>query len=340
MITLSLGDLADYLGAECTGASDTPLLGINTLQDAQVGDVTFLANPSYKHLLATTQASAVIVSAENASECSAPTLICDNPYLAYAKASHLFDDRPSLGEGTHPSATIAKTARLGERVRIGANVVIGEHVHVGDDCQIDANCVVQDHCVLDEHCRLHPNVTLMSNVVMGSYVTLHSGCVIGGDGFGFAPDQGRWHAIAQLGGVRIGNRVSIGCNTCVDRGALNDTIIEDDVIIDNLVQIAHNVHIGRATAMAAMTGIAGSTRVGEGCTFGGASAIAGHITLADHVHLSGRTMVVNDIKEPGQYASSIAHMPVRQWRKSVVRFKQLDDMAKRLQTLEKQLSKD
>jgi UDP-3-O-[3-hydroxymyristoyl] glucosamine N-acyltransferase len=195
--------------------------------------------------------------------------------------------------------------------------------------------VIGDHCVLGRDCLLRANVTLYHDVVLGDRVQIHSGAVIGADGFGFAPDKGRWHKIAQLGGVRIGNDVDIGANTCVDRGALADTVIEDNVILDNLIQIGHNVRLGEGSAMAANVGVAGSTTIGKHCTVSGGAGIAGHLTLADGVHVAAMTTISKSITESGAYATGTAQMPLNEWRRSATRFRQLDSMAKRLQQLEK-----
>lgn len=332
---LSLGELAHYLGAELRGDASLIIRGVDTLQDAGSGMVSFLANPSYRSQLADTAASAVIVAADMAAEAPCAALVVPNPYLSFARVTQLFDNRPQPRAGIHASAVIAASARLGNNVSIGPNVVIGEHCELGDGCEIGANTVISDHCVLGSGCILRANVTLYHDVVLGERVQIHSGTVIGADGFGFAPEKGRWHKIAQLGGVRIGNDVEIGANTCIDRGALGDTVIGDNVILDNLIQIAHNVKVGEGTAMAACSGIAGSTVIGKHCTFGGNAGVAGHLEIADGVHIAGKALISKSITEAGAYSSATPQMPMQEWRRNAVRFRQLDDMAKRLQKLEK-----
>ncbi|QQD24633.1 UDP-3-O-(3-hydroxymyristoyl)glucosamine N-acyltransferase [Venatoribacter cucullus] len=332
---LSLGELAQHLGAELRGDAGIMIRGVATLQDAGAGMVSFLANPSYRSQLAGSAASAVIVAADVADEAPCATLVVKNPYLSFALVTQLFDNRPQPRAGIHASAVIAASARLGNNVSIGPNVVIGEHCELGDGCEIGANTVISDHCVLGAGCILRANVTLYHDVVLGERVQIHSGTVIGADGFGFAPDKGRWHKIAQLGGVRIGNDVEIGANTCIDRGALGNTEIGDNVILDNLIQIAHNVKVGDGTAMAACTGIAGSTSIGKHCTLGGNAGVAGHLDIADGVHIAGKALISKSITEAGAYSSATPQMPMQEWRRNAVRFRQLDDMAKRLQKLEK-----
>lgn len=334
---LTLGELARHLGATLQGDEHIPIHAVQTLENAQAGQVSFLANPSYRSQLASTNASAVIVAADLASEAPCAALVVPNPYLAFALTTMLFDNSPKAQAGIHPSACIAATAKIGQNVSIAANVVIGEHCVIGDHCRIGAGTVISDHCVLGEHGLLHANVTLYHNVVLGRHVTVHSGTVLGADGFGFAPNRGQWQKIAQLGGVRIGNHVEIGANTCIDRGALGDTVVGDHVIIDNLIQIAHNVQIGQGTAIASCTGISGSTVIGKHCIIAGGVGMAGHLEIADGVQVTGMGMITHSIKEPGVYSSGIPQMPSKEWRKNAVRFRHLDEMARRVQQIEKQL---
>ena len=333
-MTLTLGELAHHIGAELNGDAGIEITGVQTLMNAQVGQVSFLANATYRSQLADTKASAVIVSQDVAADAPTATLVMANPYLGFALATQLFDNRIKPSGKIHTSASIADTAKIGANVTIGANAVIGEHCIIGDNCEIGAGTVIDGHSILGKNCILRANVTLYHDVVLGENVQVHSGTVIGGDGFGFAPDKGKWHKIAQLGGVRIGDNVEIGSNSCIDRGALGNTIIESNVILDNLVQIGHNVKIGEGSAIAGSSGIAGSTVVGKNCIIGGAVGIAGHLNITDGVHLTGMSMITNSISEPGVYSSGIPSMPSKEWRRSAVRFKQLDSIVKRLKALE------
>lgn len=332
----TLAELAEKLGATLNGDGATLIHSVQTLQEAGPGGISFLANPSYRSQLAGTNASAVIVAEKMAAEAPCATLVVPNPYFSFAQITQLFDNRPKPTKKIHPSAVIAETAQLGEGVSVGANAVVGEYCIIGAGSEIGAGAVVGDHSVLGENCLLHANVTLYHNVVLGKQVTIHSGAVIGADGFGFAPNAGKWEKIAQLGGVVIGDHVEIGANTCIDRGALDNTLIGNSVILDNLIQIAHNVAIGDGTAIAACTGISGSTKIGKHCTIAGGVGINGHIEIIDGVHIAGMAMITGSITEPGAYASGTSYMPYKDWRKNVVRFRQLDSLAKRVKQLEKE----
>jgi UDP-3-O-[3-hydroxymyristoyl] glucosamine N-acyltransferase len=338
----SLAEIAEKIDATLvtkvvTNNDQVSVSGISTLELANAEQVTFLANPSYRKQLATTKAAAVILHSDMQAECPVSALVMNNPYMGFAKLSQLFNNLPAQAALIHPSATIANTANIEEGVSIAANVVIGEYVQVGSGTRIGPNSVISDHSIIGEQCILHANVVMYHNVVIGSDCILHSGCVLGADGFGFAPDAGQWVKIAQLGGVRIGNQVEIGANTTIDRGALGDTQIGNGVKLDNQVMIAHNVVIGDNCAIAATSGIAGSTTLGKNCIIAGAVGIVGHINIADGVHITGMTLVSKSIKEAGVYSSGTAIMPANEWRKSATRFRQLDDIARRLIKLEKNL---
>ncbi|MBM96777.1 MAG: UDP-3-O-(3-hydroxymyristoyl)glucosamine N-acyltransferase [Oceanospirillaceae bacterium] len=331
----SLSELVEMLGAELQGSGDTLITGLAALPDAVEGDISFLSNSGYQAMLESSKATAVVVREQDAALVKCAAVVVKDPYLAYAKLSQWFDNRPAPEVGIHSSATIHPSACLGQNVSVGANVVIGRNVVLGDNTEIGPGCFVGDNTRIGQDGLLNPNVTVFHDVIIGDRVRILSSTVIGGDGFGYAPDRGGWERIAQLGGVVIGNDVSIGANTCIDRGALGDTIIGDNVILDNLIQIAHNVKVGSGTAMAGCVGIAGSTEVGKNCMLAGGVGLAGHIKIADGVQIMGMTLVTNSIDEPGVYASGMPHLPVKQWRRNATRFKQLDALAKRLQKLEK-----
>lgn len=335
-----LGEIAEKLGVRLEGDAAREIRGISTLQLAGENDISFLSNPKYKSQLKDTAAAAVIVHPDALALCdpSLNVLVSDNPYLSFAELTGLFSDLPDTEAGIHPSASVADTAVIDASACIAANVVIGEYVNIGPDTVVEANSVIADRCKIGNGCHLHANVVLYHNVKLGNQVSIHSGSVIGGDGFGFAPRKGaatKWQKIHQLGGVTIGNHVDIGANTCVDRGALEDTIIEDGVIIDNLVQIAHNCVIGENTAIAGCTGIAGSTSIGKGCTIAGAVSMSGHISLCDNVHVTMGTNVTKSISTPGSYSSGTAMMETSAWRRSAVRFTQLNQIEQRVKKLEK-----
>ena len=334
-MNISLAELARHLDAELRGDGEQMISGVATLAGAGASDVSFLANNSYRSQLLDSKAGAVIVRPELADSVANAALVVVNPYLAFARTTQLFDNRPILSSGIHPSAVVAATASIGRDVKIAANVVIGEHVILGDQCEIGAGSVIDDHCQLGVGCRLSANVSLYHDVTLGDHVRIHSGAVLGADGFGFAPNQGRWEKIAQLGGVRVGNNTEIGANTCIDRGALDDTVIGDDVILDNQIQIAHNVRIGDGCAIAACTGIAGSTRLGRNCTIAGGVGIAGHLTIGDRAHIAAAALITQSIGDGEMYGSGTSQMPLNEWKRSATRFRQLDSLAKRLQKLEK-----
>ncbi|WIO75290.1 UDP-3-O-(3-hydroxymyristoyl)glucosamine N-acyltransferase [Porticoccaceae bacterium LTM1] len=333
----TLAELADHLGAELRGDAGCVIESLATLQDAGEGQIAFLANPAYQRYLETTKASAVILSPDLADKYAGNALLLKNPYLGYAKLSGLLDTAPKVPAGIHPSAVVAETAQLDASVSVGPNAVIGEGVIIGANGQIGAGTVIGDNTVIGENCQLAANVTIYHGVTLGNNVIIHSSTVIGADGFGFAPDNGQWVKIHQLGGVVIGNNVEIGASTTIDRGALGDTVLADGVKIDNQVMIAHNVKIGENTAMAAFTGISGSTTIGKNCTFAGRSGSVGHIDIGDNVHVAGTTVMMKSVSEPGAYGAGTPTSPIREWRKNAARFNQLDDMSKRIRKLEKAL---
>lgn len=335
--TMTLGQLAEALGATLKGSAALPIEGLATLQEAGPGQLSFLANPQYRKYLETTQAGAVLLKAADAEAFAGNALIVADPYLAYARISHLFDPKPKAVAGIHPSAVVAEDAQVDSTASIGAFAVIESGARIGAAVTIGAHCFIGARSVVGEGGWLAPRVTLYHDVTIGKRVVIQSGAVIGGEGFGFANEKGVWRKIAQIGGVTLGDDVEIGVNTAVDRGALSDTRIDDGAKLDNQIQIAHNVHVGAHTAMAACVGISGSTRIGKHCTIAGGVGMVGHIDVCDNVFVSGMTMVTRSITEPGAYSSGTAMQPLGDWRKSAARIRQLDDMAKRLQQLEKRV---
>ena len=302
--------------------------GVGNLTTANPQQLSFLANPHYLPSLANSQAGAVLTTAEHHDKVAktAVALVVAAPYLAYASASQLFA-RTALFKGIHPSAVIAESAVIGNQVTVGPFCMIGEGVQIGDRSVLDAHVVIEANSSIGTDCVLKSQVVIGHDCVLGNRVRLHAGVSIGSEGFGFAPTSNPsvtgWERIAQLGRVVIGDDVRIGSQTCIDRGAIDDTVIGNHVIIDNLVQVAHNVRIGDGTAIAAQTGIAGSTTIGKRCIIGGAVGITGHIEIADDVTLSGMTMVTKSITKAGSYSSGTAAMPTANWRRAAVRFRQL-----------------
>jgi UDP-3-O-[3-hydroxymyristoyl] glucosamine N-acyltransferase len=336
-VTMTLGQLAEALGATLKGPEALQITGLATLQEAGPGQLSFLANPQYRKYLDNCQAAAVLLKAADAEGFTGNALIVADPYLAYARISHLFDPKPKAVAGIHPSAVVAEDAQVDASASVGPFAVIESGARIGANVSIGAHCFIGARCVVGEGGWLAPRVTLYHDVSIGKRVVIQSGAVIGGEGFGFANEKGIWRKIAQIGGVTIGDDVEIGVNTAVDRGALSDTRIGDGVKLDNQIQIAHNVQIGDHTAMAACVGISGSTRIGKHCMLAGGVGLVGHIDICDNVFISGMTMVTRSITEPGSYSSGTAMQPLAEWRKSAARIRQLDDMAKRLQQLEKRV---
>jgi len=336
----TLVDLAQRLGAELVGDPQHQITSLATLQSATPADLSFIANPLYKKYLATTGAGAVLVTRELADMVTGNKLIVANPYLCYAQLTALFDTQLHKSPGIHPTAVIGENCVIGSDVRIEAHAVLADGVVLGNQVCIGAGSYVGADSQLGDRTRLHPNVTIYHGVSIGTDCLFHSGSVIGADGFGFAPSAQGWVKIHQLGGVVIGNRVEVGANSAIDRGALDDTVIGDGVIIDNLVQIGHNVRLGKNTAIAGHSAVAGSVTIGENCTIAGKVGIAGHLSLADKVHVSAMTLVSGSIEEAGSYSGSLPIGPTKEWRKNAARFRQLDQLTTRLIKLERRLKNE
>ncbi len=335
---VTLEELAILAGAELHGDATCVVDHVATLENATTGSISFLSNTKYRKQLQATRASAVILAPEYLDECPVSALVSANPRLAYARISnHLFPE-PAVKAGRHPSAVIAENAKIDPSAWIGPNAVIEENAWIGKDVQIGPGCVVGENARVGDASRLIANVTICSEVILGQRVLIHPGAVIGSDGFGLANDNGAWIKVPQLGSVVIGDDVEIGANTTIDRGALEDTVLENGVKLDNQIQIAHNVRIGENTALAGCVGIAGSTSIGRNCTLGGGVGISGHLEIADNTHFSGQTLVTKSIKEPGYYSGNLPAVANGEWRKTVAHIRRLGDMAKRLKKLEKALS--
>lgn len=332
----TLGDLAAYVGGTVQGDAGCIITGVATLLNARPGDITFLSAPRYRKYLSSTQASAVILLPGDKDACVTAALVVNNPYAAYARvAAWLYvGSEMAARPGIHSTACVDADSKIDVSASIGPHCVIEAGVEIAAHAVIGAGCFIGRGTVVGESGRLLANVTLCHGVRLGKRVLVYPGAVIGSDGFGFANDNGVWIKVPQLGGVCIGDDVEIGANTTIDRGALEDTIIEEGVKLDNQVHVAHNVHIGAHTAIAGCVGIAGSTDIGKRCMIGGGVAISGHLKIADNVTITGMTMVTKSIREPGLYSSGIPADTNQQWHKNVVRFRQLDKMAHRLKTVE------
>ena len=304
----TLQQIAQRLGGRVAGDSGILIGQVGSLEGATREQITFLSNSKLKAKLAETRAGAVILGPQDERLTGLPRIVTENPYAYFARVSQLFN--PVITQsGIHPSAVIAPSARIGRNVSIGAGCVVGEEAVIGDD-----SC-------------LYPRVVVYPKCVLGQRVVIHAGAVIGADGFGLAHEggreAGRWVKIPQIGAVRIGDDVEIGANTTIDRGALDDTVIEEGVKLDNLVQIGHNVRIGAHSAVAGCAGIAGSARIGRHVTIGGAAMIRGHIEIADHVHVSAGTLISRSLTKPGTYTGIYPFDEHDAWKRNAARLRRL-----------------
>jgi UDP-3-O-[3-hydroxymyristoyl] glucosamine N-acyltransferase len=319
-----LASIVEALGGELHGDASLLIEGLAPLESAQAGQLSFLSHPRYQHLLSASKAGCVIVSQQFQALAAArgACIVTDQPYLYYARVTQLWKQTLAVPSGPliHPSAVIDPLARVHPSARIGPL------------------CVVEAAAVVGARTVLKSRVTLGERCLVGERCIIHAGVVIGADGFGFAPNAGAWEKIEQLGAVRIGNDVEIGANTCIDRGALQDTVIEDGVKLDNLIQIGHNVHIGQHTAMAGCAGVAGTATIGAHCTVGGGAIVLGHLTLADGVHISAASVATRSIHKPGHYTGMFPLDDNAAWEKNAASLKQLASLRERIRALEAQLN--
>mgnify|MGYP003630651652 CR=1 FL=1 len=336
-----LGDLVERLGGRLIGDAEMEVDGIAPLNDAGASHVTFLANSKFRKQAAQTNAAALILSAADDAIVgvvyAGARIVVDNPYAYFAYAAQFFAalNQQAIPVGIHASATVDPSAEIAANASIGPYVTIEAGVKIADGCVIGAGSFIGRGAELGTQTFFHPRVTFLSACRIGARGIIHSGAVIGADGFGFANDAGNWIKIPQTGTVIIGDDVEIGANTSIDRGALSDTVIEDGVKLDNQIQIGHNCHIGAHTAMAGCVGVAGSAMIGKHCTFGGAAMVLGHLTIADHVHISSGSMVSRSIREPGQYTGFYPLAKNAEWEKSAVLVRNLSTMREKIRTLEK-----
>jgi UDP-3-O-[3-hydroxymyristoyl] glucosamine N-acyltransferase len=337
MVPISLTQLATHINAQLVNAPDENLLifGITTLKRATPREVSFFSNGLYREELAKTQAAAVILANKDQRFCKVPMLIMDNPYLGYARAATWFNPPTRQLAGIHHTAWVSLEAIIDVTVSVGAHAVIEAGAQLGREVEIGPGCIVGRGVEINDYCQILANVTLCPGTRLGKRVIIHPGAVIGADGFGNANDAGKWVKVPQMGGVVIGDDVEIGANTTIDKGALEDTVIGNGVKLDNQIQIGHNVQIGDHTAMAGCVGVAGSARIGRYCMIGGGVGIAGHIEIVDHVQVTGGSMVFQSIHEPGVYSSGMPLDTNQHWHRNYNRLKQLDELARRLHTLER-----
>ncbi|QRX81990.1 UDP-3-O-(3-hydroxymyristoyl)glucosamine N-acyltransferase [Glaciimonas sp. PAMC28666] len=338
-----LKQLVESLGGQLIGGPDIKISGIAPLNDATATQITFLSNPKFRVQATQSQAAAMILSAADDAVVSASYLgariVVSNPYAYFARVAQFFAalNAPVVPAGTHRSAVVDPSASVAATAFIGANVVIEADAVIADHAHIDAGCVIGRAAKIGAMTRLHAHVTIYAGCEIGQRGIIHSGVVIGADGFGFANDAGVWVKIPQTGRVLIGDDVEIGANTTIDRGALTDTVIEEGVKLDNQIQIAHNCHIGAHTAIAACAGIAGSATIGKYCSIGGAAMIHGHITIVDHVHVSAGTLALRSILEPGQYTGFYPIAKHGEWEKSAALVRNLSATRNKIRALEKSI---
>lgn len=341
MSGFSLQQLASYLaeqGLESSiqGDATSQVFAIQNLSKAKQGDLSFLTDTKYLDALANTEASAIILKAEHSATCPVAAIVVENPYAAYALIAQKLYSKP-LTSGIDRSAVVAQSAKVDGSAQIGANCVIAEKVEIAEGVVVGAGSVIGSGTKIGAFTRLAPNVTVMHDCLIGEHCTIESGAVIGGDGFGFARHQGQWIKIPQIGRVVIGDSVSIGNNTTIDRGAIDDTVIESNSIIDNLVHIAHNVKIGSGTAIAGQVGFAGSAIVGKNCTFAGQAGMVGHIELADGVTIMARGVATHSIHKAGAYAGFPA-VPLAEWQRNAIYAKNLVKLSDKIKKLGQRLS--
>jgi len=297
---------------------------VATLSHAQPGTLSFLANPKYRRQLESTRATAVLVAAQNAASCRVAALVDPNPYLAYARIAAVLHPEAPAAPGIHPSAVVSPKARVAPSASVAALAVIEDDAQIDDWVLVGPGSIVQHGARIGADSRLIARVTVCAGVRIGQRCILHPGAVVGADGFGFAPDAGTWLKVPQIGSVQIGDDVEIGANTTIDRGAIDDTLVEQGVKLDNQIQVGHNVTIGAHTAVAGCVGISGSTTIGRRCMIGGGVGIAGHLTIADDVVVTGCSLVSASIREAGSYSSGMPAVETRLWRRMVAHLRRLD----------------
>ena len=325
--------LAERFGLRVHGDPGVEVTGVATLARAGRGQLSFLANPRYRAQLAGSGAGVVVMREADVADHAGTALLATDPYAAFARIAALFEARQAATPGVHPHAVVDASARVDPGASVGPFVSIGPRSMVGAGAVIGPGCVIGEDCVVGAECELGANVTLVRRVRLGRRVLVHPGAVLGADGFGIAMDSGRWLKVPQLGGVVVGDDCEIGANTTIDRGALDDTVLEEDVRLDNQIQVGHNVRIGAHTAMAGCSAVAGSATIGRYCLIGGAAGVLGHLEICDRVTVTAMSLVTHSIREPGEYSSGTPLMDNRGWRKAAARFKQLDALFRRLGAL-------
>ncbi|MHB1085626.1 MAG: UDP-3-O-(3-hydroxymyristoyl)glucosamine N-acyltransferase [Thiobacillus sp.] len=337
-MAVTLTEIVAHFGGELVGDGTRKVRQVAPLDRARADEIGFVSQSRYLSQLTDTQAGAVILPADARDATDLPRILTANPYLYFARVSALLNPPLRPPVGIHPAATVAPDAQIAADASIAAGAIVGSGARIGARSIIGANSVVGDDARVGADCLLHANVTLYHRCEVGNRCILHAGCVIGSDGFGFAPNEGAWEKIPQIGRVLMGDDVEVGACTTIDRGALEDTVIEEGVKLDNLIQIAHNVHVGAHTAIAACTGIAGSAKIGRHCMIGGAAMIFGHIEIADGTRISTNTLITKSLPRAGTYTSAMPFSEHEVWQKNAVHMRNLDKLAKRVKQLESRLN--
>lgn len=336
--TYTLGEIVSRLGGELLGDDETRIGQVAALETALPGNISFYTTGRFRKQLEATQAGAVILNQENRDATSKPRIVCSNPSAYFARVTGLLNPLEPASAGIHPSAVVAADAVIAASASVGPFAFVGRGVRIGERAVIGAGCAIGDKVEIGDDAHLFPRVVIYHQCLLGARVIIHSGAVIGADGFGLAHEEGRWLKIPQIGRVVIGDDVEIGANTTIDRGALEDTVIEEGVKLDNQIQVAHNVRIGAHSAMAGCVGIAGSARIGRNCTVGGAGMILGHLSIADNVSVSSGTLITKSISKPGAYTSAMPFSTHEQWLKNAAHLRHLDSMADKIRQLEQKIT--
>jgi len=337
MPSFTLAELQARLGGVIQGDPTKRVTSAASLEHALPHQLSFILGAKYLPQAKASKAGALVMPEALASSIDGDALIVGNPHVAFATALSLLHPEPFPPEGIHPSAVIAPDAQLGPNVRIGAGVIIGAGAVIGANCVLGAGSHIGPHTLLGDGCLLHPRSTVEHGCHLGQRVVLQAGCVVGSDGFGLAWNNEQWIKVPQVGRAILGNDVEVGANTTIDRGALDDTVLEEGVKLDNQIQIAHNCRIGRHTAIAACVGIAGSTTIGAYCQIGGAAMIIGHLDICDRVTISAGTFVAKNIRSPGVYTSVQPLMAHADWKRNAAHLRHLDTLSQRIQELERHI---
>lgn len=334
-MAITLGELAVRYGLELSGDPGLTVQAVASLTSATPGTLTFCSNARYRRQLASTRATAVVLARDMLPDCPVAALIGPHPYAAYARIAAGMHPQPAVIAGVAPGASIAASATVAASAWVGPNAVIGAGAVIGERCFVGPNTVIEEGAQLGDDCRLQAGVTICHQVIVGARCVFKPGCVVGSDGFGFAPAPDGFVKVPHLGSARLGNDVEVGSNTTIDRGTIEDTVIDDGVKLDNLVQVGHNCRIGAHTMIAGCVGISGSTIIGRRCMIGGAVGIVGHLEIGDDVVVTGFSMVTHSLPGPGTYSSGLPAIQAIDWRRTVARLRRLDALERRLARLER-----